>query len=140
MSDMDYYGFEDVNPSSIQVDLPVAEAANGMKAIENEFENEVSQAEAAIRQAERKFNAFVKETKRKIQYLKLAHACFREYTGTGKKTLEVSKKQWGRMCREEAALDEDEVDWFYLDDCLEKYKLQAREQYAVFMVLEPLVD
>jgi len=133
LNDMEYYGFEGVDPSSIYIDFVAGESVNCLITMEDEVSNEISQAEAEIKASEE----IIKTSKLKVRHIQLAHACFREYTRTLKTQLDMTSDKRGGP----ESLTHLEVNWTLLDDCLKKYDLRADHTSVWFeykIIVEPL--
>ena len=107
LEEMEYYGFQDVDPSSISIDLPVADALHCLSLFDKRTMADIAEAELRVR------------------HMVLARNCFVEYKNNFQLKLYIDSAKHEESY---SVLHSNEFGIDLFNDCLEQYGLRCVER------------
>jgi len=128
LKDLEYYGFEDVDPNVIIVQVPVIEAMECLVSVGNDFDDELAMAKV---EADTAID--------RLMHMKVARACFNDYKHTLTGTVNFGN-HLSDTEKQEFAPRLGKLKWDLLNEYLKKFDLQAvkYDEYCFGMTVEPL--
>ena len=134
LDEMEYYGFQDVDPSSISIDLPVADVLQYLSSFDKRTKADIATAELRVRHMKLDKGGAKEELaalELRLRHMKLARYCFAEYKNSSRLEVIIFRVKGESEENFILLLDSNEFSVDLFHRCLEQYGLRYVKKSAV---------